>query len=114
MSGDRLAVTRQREACEQLVRQREWELTEVYEDNSISASDKAKDRPAYSRMRQDFEAGRFDALVCWDLDPLSRQPRQLEDWIDAAEDRGLVFTTPTQIYEPASSRVHRYPNCPVL
>ena len=37
MGGDKLAVTRQREACEKLVRQREWELTEIYEDNSVSA-----------------------------------------------------------------------------
>jgi hypothetical protein len=31
--------------------------------------------------------------VCWDLDRLTRQPRQLEDWIDAATDNGLKLTT---------------------
>lgn len=41
----------------------------------------------------DWKRGRFDALVCWDLDRLTRQPRQLEDWIDAAEQRGLRIVT---------------------
>lgn len=33
------------------------------------------------------------ALVCWDLDRLTRQPRQLEDWIDRAKSRGLLVVT---------------------
>lgn len=44
-------------------------------------------------MVKDFAAGDFDALICYDLDRLTRQPRQLEDWIDAAEERGLVLVT---------------------
>ncbi|RFZ13754.1 Recombinase [Mycobacterium marinum] len=40
-----------------------------------------------------YEAGRFDALVAYDLDRLTRQPRQLEDWVDAAEDKGLALVT---------------------
>jgi len=44
-------------------------------------------------MEADYGAGKFDALVCWDLDRLTRQPRQLEDWIDAAEGRGLSIVT---------------------
>ncbi len=64
-----------------------------YVDNSISASDKRKDRPAYNAMVAAFSRGEFDALVAWDLDRLTRQPRQLEDWIDAAEESGLVIVT---------------------
>jgi hypothetical protein len=44
-------------------------------------------------MVADYELGRFDALVCWDLDRLTRQPRQLEDWIERSEERGLVIVT---------------------
>ena len=31
--------------------------------------------------------------MVWDLDRLTRQPRQLEDWIEAAEGRGLALVT---------------------
>lgn len=92
-AGDHLAVDRQREDCLRIIAERGWTLAEEYVDNSVSASDKTKDRPGYNRMVEDFRAGRFDALVCYDLDRLTRQPRQLEDWVDAAEERGLKLVT---------------------
>jgi site-specific DNA recombinase len=64
-----------------------------YVDNSMSASSKTTVRPRYDEMVADFAAGVFDALICWDLDRLTRQPRQLEDWVDAAEERGLLLVT---------------------
>lgn len=91
--GDGLAVDRQQEDCARLIEARGWELVETYTDNSVSAADSSKVRPAYNRMVEDWTRGRFDALVCWDLDRLTRQPRQLEDWIDAAEQRGLRIVT---------------------
>lgn len=92
-TGEELAVARQREDCLAIVAARGWTVAEVYVDNSISASDAKKHRPAYERMTEDYKRGRFDALVCWDLDRLTRQPRQLEDWIDAAEEHGLLIVT---------------------
>jgi len=92
-TGEQLAVTRQREACTKIATDRGWTVTCEYIDNSISASSSAKLRPEYERMRADYEAGLFDALVCWDLDRLTRQPRQLEDWIDAAEGKQLAIVT---------------------
>lgn len=92
-ADDRLAVDRQREDALEIIQARGWELVQGYEDNSVSASDKRKHRPGYAAMEDDFKAGRFDALVCADLDRLTRQPRQLEDWIDAAEERGLALVT---------------------
>ena len=35
----------------------------------------------------------LDAIVCYDLDRLTRQPRELEDWNDRAESRGLLLVT---------------------
>lgn len=92
-AGDHLAVDRQREDCLRIIAERGWTLADEYVDNSVSASDKTKDRPGYNRMVDDFHAGRFEALVCYDLDRLTRQPRQLEDWVDAAEERGLKLVT---------------------
>jgi site-specific DNA recombinase len=88
-----LAVERQREDCLKILASRGWELHGEYVDNAISASKRNVSRPNYDRMEADYAAGRFSALVCYDLDRLTRQPRQLEDWIDAAEDRGLVIVT---------------------
>lgn len=90
---DGLAIERQREDCENLAKFRRWEVVETYVDQSKGATDKTKKRPVYDQMVADYHAGRFNAIVCYDLDRLTRQPRQLEDWIDWAEERGLQLVT---------------------
>ena len=92
-TGEHLAVQRQREDCLAIAEARGWEVVAEFVDNSISASDARKNRPGYDALVKAFRAGEFDALVCYDLDRLTRQPRQLEDWIDAATDRGLLLVT---------------------
>lgn len=92
-TGEQLAVSRQRKDCTKIAAERGWQVIREYVDNSIGAWSKTRARPEYNRMVEDYEAGQFDALVCWDLDRLTRQPRQLEDWIDAAEDKGLLLVT---------------------
>lgn len=87
-----LANERQREDCLRILHDRGWELFRVYEDTE-SASDRRKVRHGYEAMLKDYTTGAFDALICWDLDRLTRQPRQLEDWIEAAEDAGLILVT---------------------
>jgi site-specific DNA recombinase len=92
-TGEGLGVQRQQEDAEAIIAGRGWTLAGVYTDNSISASDAKKFRPGYAQLLRDYGLGLFDALVVWDLDRLTRQPRQLEDWIDAAEGRGLALVT---------------------
>jgi len=92
-TGEMLAVERQREDCQKIVAARGWQAVGEYVDNSISASDARKNRPGYDALVRAFEARDFDALVCYDLDRLTRQPRQLEDWIDRATEHQLVLVT---------------------
>jgi DNA invertase Pin-like site-specific DNA recombinase len=92
-TGEELGVQRQEEDARAIIEARGWILAGIYSDNSISASDSRKFRPGYAELQRDYAAGLFDALVVWDLDRLTRQPRQLEDWIDAAEARGLALVT---------------------
>ncbi|MGH3289865.1 MAG: recombinase family protein [Streptosporangiaceae bacterium] len=92
MPATALAVRRQREDCREIATSRGWTVVGEYVDNSASASGK-KARKDYDRMVEAYKAGEFDALVCWDLDRLTRNPRQLEDWIDAAQDRELLLVT---------------------
>lgn len=92
-SGEGLAIERQRQDCEAIAQAKGWDVVEVYADNSISASKKSVNRPQYERMVEDLLAGKFDAVICYDLDRLTRQPRQLEDWIEYAEDRNIALVT---------------------
>lgn len=91
-TGEGLALDRQRKDCLAIVTARAWDVVGEYSD-SISASDARKARPGYDHLVRDYEAGNFDAIVCYDLDRFTRQPRQLEDWIDRAENKGLALVT---------------------
>lgn len=91
-TGEGLTLERHEAECRKIAQARGWQVIEVYGDTQ-SATDARKSRPAYERMLSDFDAGRFEALVVWDLDRLTRQPRQLEDWIDRAEKSAVKLVT---------------------
>ncbi|HWL59759.1 MAG TPA: recombinase family protein [Microbacteriaceae bacterium] len=91
--GTKVGIDTQLEDSRKLAQQHGWDVVHEYVDRNLTAADKLVKRPEYDQLVADFEMGRFSALICWDLDRLTRQPRQLEDWIDAAEDRGLRIVT---------------------
>jgi DNA invertase Pin-like site-specific DNA recombinase len=89
--GTGLAVARQREDCLKLCQDRGWHAVE-YVDNDVSAFT-GKIRPDYQRMLKDIEAGKLDAVVCWDLDRLHRRPIELERFMELADRHRLALAT---------------------
>jgi site-specific DNA recombinase len=88
-----LGVGRQVADCVKLARTKGWHTSdEPYVDNNVSASN-GKARPAYERLLADLEAGRVDAVICWDVDRLTRRPIELEHIIDLAERRGVELAS---------------------
>lgn len=83
-----LGVARQLRDCRALAEGQGWHVAEVFEDNDVSASN-GKPRPAYQRMVREIEAGRIQGIIVWDVDRLTRTPRELEDVISWAERHGL-------------------------
>src|SRR4051812_31141341 len=76
-SGDGLGVDRQGPLCLRVAWERGWPVAEVYVDNDGSAYS-GKPRAEYARMLADIEAGVRDAVICVDLDRLTRRPAELE------------------------------------
>lgn len=83
-----LGVQRQIEDCTREAKRRDWEVVETYVDNDVSAT-RSKVRPAYERMMSDIEQGHINAMIVWDIDRLTRTPRELEDIIDLADRMNL-------------------------
>ncbi|HWS45965.1 MAG TPA: recombinase family protein [Acidimicrobiia bacterium] len=83
-AGDGLGVERQEALCRKLATERGWPVAEVYVDNDRSAYS-GKPRAAYQRMLADLGAGLRDAVVCVDLDRLTRRPAELEAFMDLAD-----------------------------
>jgi site-specific DNA recombinase len=87
-----LGVARQLQDCERLAAKIGWTVAEQYIDNDVSAT-RSKVRPAYQRMMADAAASRIGGIVVWDVDRLSRTPRELEDIIDLAKSLQLQLAS---------------------
>jgi len=87
--GEGLGVKRQEEDGRAEAEKRGWEVVEVYCDNDVSAT-RGKARPSYVRMIRAIESGHVQAIVVWDIDRLTRTPREIEDVIDLSERYGLA------------------------
>ncbi len=95
-------VRRQEADCRALAARLGWEVAEpVYVENDTSAfkrrSVRLPDgstglrvlRPAFRRLLDDLTSGACDGLIAYDLDRVARDPRDLEDLIDAVERRRI-------------------------
>lgn len=87
--GAGLGVERQLEDQCALFGQLGLRLAGVYADNDLSAFT-GKPRPDYLAMLADLDAGRARVVTAWHTDRLHRTPRELETYIDLAEQRGIV------------------------
>jgi site-specific DNA recombinase len=88
IDGTELGVSRQIEDCREEAERRGWDVADTFTDNDVSAT-RSKVRPQYQRMIAAVEAGQLGAIIVWDVDRLTRTPRELEDIIDLADKHGL-------------------------
>jgi site-specific DNA recombinase len=103
--GRELGVRRQEEDCRELAARLGFTVDEVFCDNDISASRRStKPRPDYKRLLAKARAGRTSAVIAATSGRLTRQPRELEDWIDLAESGLIVaFVTSGKVELTTSS-----------
>ncbi len=90
--GAGLGVERQRADCEALAKRLGWSVVSTFTDNDLSAYS-GKRRPGYRALLADLDAGRADAVLAWHTDRLHRSPRELEEYVDVCERRGVVTHT---------------------
>jgi DNA invertase Pin-like site-specific DNA recombinase len=96
--GESLAIERQRKACRNLCKAREWEIVTEYVDDNVSAS-KSRDAAEFGRMIEGARAGSFDVVVAYAADRIARRLSDIETLINtgvqAATVQGdLDLTTP--------------------
>lgn len=88
-------VERQEEDCRKLAGRLGWSVAEVYSDNSRSAWQRSRKRPAWDRMLSDIKAGRRDGVIVYHGDRLVRQPWDLELLLKLADDKRLPLASPS-------------------
>ena len=102
LAGLEAGVDRQRIDTDRLALDRGWTLVARIIDNDRSASRYAsKAREGWGEIMEMIARREVDALVAFDLDRLTRQPKELERLIDAAEN-GLHIVTASGMLDLAS------------
>ena len=93
-AGQGLGVARQEQDCRALAQARHWTVSATYVDNDVSAFQVGVVRPEWEHLLDDLAQGRIEGIVCYDLDRLARQPKDLERAIELYDKRpGLHFAT---------------------
>jgi site-specific DNA recombinase len=82
-------VARQVADCNKLAKSLGWTVADEYVDNDISAYS-GKHRPEYERMLADMQDGSVDAVLVYNLDRLTRQPKEFERFNDIAAAVGMT------------------------
>lgn len=90
-------VERQEGDCRELGARLRWPVSDahVYVDNSRSAWQRNRRRPAWDRMLQDVEDGEIDALLIYHGDRLIRQPFDLERLLGVADSKSVRLASPS-------------------
>lgn len=95
-TGEGLALERQEADCRALCAAKGWVIVVVYAE---TASGTNGTRREFERLRADIDAGLIDAVVCWDLDRLTRKPVELEWLVERGERHGLRLASVADDYD---------------
>lgn len=91
-------LSQEKQLLEYISRQ-EWELVEHYKDIHVSGGIKGKDRPRFSEMMEGARRRKFDLLLFWSLDRLSREgPYETMTYLRQLNDYGVDFKSYTEQY----------------
>ena len=91
VSTDRQTTDSQLHELRDFVRRAKWKVYREYIDNGYSG--KNTQRPAYAEMLADARQRRFDLLVVWKLDRLSRSLKDLITTLDELGHLGIDFVS---------------------
>lgn len=89
LTGEGLAVDRQRTDGMRLITGRGWKLHREYVDNDISAAGRRK-RPAFEQMLRDVAAGHITVIVALSLDRLTRNRRDQLRLVETCQEHGTL------------------------
>jgi len=95
ITGEGEGVQRQEEACRKLAAGLGLEVSAIYSDNDIGASNRtgAKPRPGYDSMLEAVRAGAISTIIAYSNSRLTRRPKEWIELIGLAESGKLEIKT---------------------
>ncbi|MBI4370198.1 MAG: recombinase family protein, partial [Elusimicrobia bacterium] len=105
LNSDFTSLDSQREYCQSFIKSREGEgwgiYPEAYNDPGFSGGN--MDRPALKKLLADAKQKKFQAVVCYKYDRLSRNTKDFLHVLDIFDKHGVAFVSVTQPIDTTSS-----------
>ena len=95
------SLSAQEEKCKQFIDFNNWTYDGVYKDDGFSGKDLK--RPAMQQLIRDVKQKKFDALVVYRLDRLTRSVVDLYYLLDLFDEHKVMFKSATEPYETTSA-----------
>ena len=81
---DQLAIKNQKEKLKEYCKVNDYEIYKIYEDNGYSATD--SNRPGYNAMLTDLKESKFNTIMVFSIDRLTRSAIEMEQILKLLED----------------------------
>jgi site-specific DNA recombinase len=94
---ERFSIRAQREKIIALCNMHGWTLHDIYCDSGISGA--SLDRPELSRLLKDARDRRFDLVLVWKVDRLSRKVAHLAHLIETLQSLDIAFRSITEPFD---------------
>jgi site-specific DNA recombinase len=91
----------QKERLIEYVKNHDWELYKAYEDGGFSGKD--TDRPGFQSMMSDVQQSKFDILLVYKIDRLSRSILDFHTTMKILQEHNISFVSLTQQFDTSTS-----------
>lgn len=91
----------QRDKLINFCKSQDWTLVEIYVEEGKSAKD--MNRPELQRLLSDAKTGRYDVILVYRLDRLTRSVMDLYELLQTFEEHNIKFKSATEIYDTTTA-----------
>ena len=73
----------------------DWEVVQIYSDKGISGKHGREKRPQFDELMKDAYRKKFDLIMSWDVSRLGRSLKNLVEFMEDIQSKGIDTTTPS-------------------
>jgi site-specific DNA recombinase len=95
------SIAMQKERLSSYAKAQGWKIYKIYEDAGYSGG--STDRPAFQKMMEDAQDKKFDVLLVYKIDRLSRSILDFHTTLKILQDNGISFVSLTQNFDTSTS-----------
>jgi site-specific DNA recombinase len=100
---DHYSLENQEKRARECVKTKTWQIGKIRKDK---LSGNNSDRPGYQELLDDIRRGLVDAVVVYRLDRLSRNVKDIHDFIDLALENRVQFISITEGFDTTTAMGH--------